>query len=175
MGGGSQMNAWSIETLSSSSASKRCTSPCQFLCGGLTWFCVVLAARAFMLILRTSVRRHRDHVLQMSRQQPSFDAEAWRASGSDGLGTTKSQSHPLGDPFLLHAGPGGKKMYEDGDGTPLHAENRGTKPSLQKGVWHVFRTRHDHLGVVPFPENFDEQLAFFDQLFGSLALACGSC
>jgi hypothetical protein len=155
-------------------SSRCCTSPRAFLCGGLAWWCVVLAARAFMFVLRASVRRHWDHVLEMSRQQPCFDAEAWRASGSDGLVTTKSQSHPLGDPFVVHAGWWRKLKWRGGGSTTpnstLADERRGaTAAPLQKGVWHVYRTRHDHLGVVPFPENFDEQRAFFDHLFGHLA------
>lgn len=141
--------------ISEASFSKNSKYSC---CGALFWWCILLASRVFIYLLRCSVQRHWHHVLEMTREQPHIDAQAWQASGNDGLVSCKSQSHPLGDPFVIYQ----RRL-------PVKGIDKRRPISLRKGVWHVFRTHYHHLGIVPFPECFTEQREIFKHIFACLA------
>ena len=57
-----------------------------FSCFGfILWWCILLASRAFISLLRCSVQRHWQHVLEMAREQPHIDAQSGRQVAMMGL------------------------------------------------------------------------------------------
>lgn len=86
----------------------------------------------------------------------NYDAMKWMQSGTDGLVSTWSQSYPRSRATQA-------RFMETLEDLRCH------RCKFSKGVWNVFTTTENHLGVVPFPKCAKRQMAFFESLFWRLA------
>ena len=102
-----------------------------------------------------TARRNYQAVASSLSHVDGLDVAAFRASASDGLCCTFSQSHP-------RVGVSATDAEQRVMAMPAAAS------AMRRGVWHVQRHSQDHMGIVPFPVSPIHQRQTFAALFGRL-------
>ena len=107
-----------------------------------------------MKILCAVTWMHIDHIYQCTSD--GVDPHSWIESGSDGLVSRVSQSHPL------VSAPDGLE--------PAHKviEPLNVFQEYVPGCWHIIHLKAHHLEIVPFPKHCFDQERFFKDLFDVL-------
>jgi hypothetical protein len=114
------------------------------------WFAWIMwcFGSMFMCMLKISTLFHHQSIKKFVKDTI---VEEWQNTGDDGLVTCKSQAFPLIDSSGME---------------PLHRDIDSLQDvTLEPGCWYIHRVQKHHLGIVPFPKNYNEQYNFFSQLF----------
>ena len=155
------------------------TPPRADWAGGRQWYNQLAAPLALGWILATlqwvlrrvlltviswlTARRSYQAVASSLSHVDGLDLAAFRASASDGLCCTFSQSHP-------RVGVSATEAEQRVMAMPAAAS------AMRRGVWHVQRHSQDHMGIVPFPVSPIQQRQTFAALFGRLrSLPAAAC
>ena len=115
----------------------------------------VLRRALLTVISWLTARRNYQAVASSLSHVDGLDVAAFRASASDGLCCTFSQSHP-------RVGVSATDAEQRVMAMPAAAS------AMRRGVWHVQRHSQDHMGIVPFPVSPIHQRQTFAALFGRL-------
>jgi hypothetical protein len=115
----------------------------------------VLRRALLTVISWLTARRNYQAVASSLSHVDGLNVAAFRASASDGLCCTFSQSHPRVGVCATDAEQRVMAM-------PAAAS------AMRRGVWHVQRHSQDHMGIVPFPVSPIHQRQTFAALFGRL-------